>query len=264
MELQVPIIACASPIEITSELNLLGAVITKTQTLQPNEGRFDAYREYDSGTTWNNQGLPNLGIDGFIEKILPRYIETIKENVPIILSIYTDSLFDLHTIIDKINKVKNHIFGIELNVSCPNHVSDKKLIHDHILIIDSLCDIWDKFISVKLSPSVSDDELELLLDNSIRWINCFNSVPLSSVCYNLTGSVSGKFLKDIYLGRIQDIYKKYPEFKIIATGGITNAKDVTDYLNCGATLTGVASHFLKSKHNIQKIVMEYIDSRECI
>lgn len=262
LNLQIPIVASACPIEIQQDLNMLGMVITKSVTMLPIEGNISSYDSYNNYSI-NNQGLPNLGIEKFIETTLPLYNKIIKENIPLVLSIQVNNVCDLNVILTKLQLVKDDFQGIELNISCPN-TANKKEFQDIELVMfcNTVSDYFpDKFFSLKLAPTITDYTLFGISSNTkVEWLNCFNTVPLSNMVYNAKGGITGAFVKDPYINRIKSIKDVFKDrFNVIATGGVFNVKDVSDYISSGADLVGVASHFLNSKGNIKRLVTEYVE-----
>ena len=96
-------------------VNNLGSIVTKAISLEPrsgNKGR--RIMETDAGMI-NSIGLENMGINAFLENVLPKLDE---DRIPYIVNIAGatfDEYIELARICDN-----NRIRAIELNLSCPN------------------------------------------------------------------------------------------------------------------------------------------------
>lgn len=259
--LQIPILASSCPLEINESLNLLGAVITKTVTLNPIEGRVSDLWFSNSNNelhSLNSMGLPNLGIKKFCEIMLPRYLAL---NVPFVISV---SLIDeevigfldiLFAYLSKIDQEK--ILGIELNISCPNIVKSNLSWSR----IDLLCDKIKSFNSnflmfVKLQYSTCDSTIRSYRNCNYDVLNCFNTYPIH---YQGKGyGLGGSSLKQMYAKRIEEI-RSFIDLPIIATGGITCSQDIINYFVSGANLVSVASYFLEDHKNIERLIWDFLD-----
>jgi len=94
----------------------LGAIVTKTVTLRPQEGNPPPRTCETPSGMLNAIGLQNKGVDYFLRKIYPE-LRSLK--VPIIVSIAGKTANEFSTLAKKLDKKKD-ITGIELNLSCPN------------------------------------------------------------------------------------------------------------------------------------------------
>jgi dihydroorotate dehydrogenase (NAD+) catalytic subunit len=252
MDFQIPVISSACPLEITPELNLLGAVITKTVTMQEIEGNPSELHFFENGMSINRLGLANPGIDKFIANVLPRYRQQVE--VPLILSVFVSGLEEFEAFMAKVKPCRDNFAGIELNISCPNY----KPVYNLKEILESFAELDYELLTVKLGATVDDDFLAWLYSIKIRWINCFNTIPLNTLIHKGRGGIGGTFLKELYLPRIKRIRSSF-DFNIIATGGVSKGSDVKDYLEAGASLVGVASYFLENRKNIERLVTDYVN-----
>lgn len=102
----------------------LFTIITKTVTPQPIKGP-KKIRPLRNGW-WNNYGLDNPGISGFLPKNKEK---TDYKNI--IISITARTMPELQMMVDKLNILTPDITAIELNVSCHSYI-----LEDADLIID--------------------------------------------------------------------------------------------------------------------------------
>ena len=98
------------------DVQRLGAVVTKTTTLQPRRGNVpQRIAETPSGML-NSIGLPNGGIDYFIENQLPilRRFETVR-----VVNIAGDTVAQFIEVARRLDRAGG-MDALELNISCPN------------------------------------------------------------------------------------------------------------------------------------------------
>jgi len=106
------------------DLRKLGAIVTKTITLNPREGNPSPRTCETPAGMLNSIGLENPGIDGFIKEKL-FFLK--KMGVPLIISIASiDDPEEFVTLAKRLDKIKG-VSAIELNISCPN-IKNSKLI----------------------------------------------------------------------------------------------------------------------------------------
>src|SRR3989338_10254923 len=106
----------AREFETLAKLKHIGAIITKTITLNPRQGNLMPRICETSAGILNAIGLQNEGIDNFLKEKMP-YLS--KIGIPIIVSISGNNIDEFFILARRIDKLKG-ISGIELNISCPN------------------------------------------------------------------------------------------------------------------------------------------------
>ncbi len=137
------------------DLNELGAIITKSVTMQPREGNPQPRVVETANGMINSIGLQNKGIDYFVEHNLPHLKQF---NTPVIANIAGKSkeeFAELAKILDGQDVVK----GLEVNISCPNVAGGLDFSTDP----DATCAVTEavkaatkKPVIVKLSPNVTN------------------------------------------------------------------------------------------------------------
>lgn len=165
----------------------------------------------DYGGWVNKIGLRNKGIDWAIEKYY--------KQKDIIVSV---AIIENKDIINIANKIPEDL-NIEVNISCPN-VDKSNYFND----LNYFLNPNREWCIIKLSPLVTNNEIDALYENGWRQYHCCNTIP---VC---EGGLSGKSIKPYTLKHISYISDKYPDATIIAGGGIENLDDINEYKKNGA------------------------------
>jgi len=239
------------------DLKELGAIVTKTITLNPRQGnRPPRTCETPSGML-NAIGLENPGINAFLREKLPALK---KYKVPVIVSIASeddpDEFIAMARKLDSINAVS----AIELNISCPNiknhRLRDEKqpLISQDPLttyrLLTRVRKVTKKTLITKLSPNVTSigdiaqacerggsDAVSLINTLLGMSINIESRRPkLASVC----GGLSGPAIKPIAVRMVWEAYNKI-RLPIIGMGGIMNSSDAVEFIIAGATAVSLGT-----------------------
>lgn len=236
------------------DLNCLGAVVLKTLTPTAQKGNLEPHIAFTKNGIINSVGLKNPGI---------KQLEAIINNLNterIIVSIGGYNIEDYLKCVEYINNLaSSKVIGIELNVSCPN-LKSKQIIgadlSDLALITSQVCKLANYPVFVKLTPSVSKitQFAKVAAENGASGLvmcNTFHGLVIDELSGkplvgNKIGGYSGSGIKPIVLNYIYQVYQVV-DIPIIASGGVSSAQDVIDYLSAGASAVqiGTANYFNK-------------------
>jgi len=244
------------------DLNLLGGFITKTITLKPKIGnKPPRILEIENGLM-NSIGLENPGLEIFIKEKLLWLNKNIK--IPLIVSIAGDTIDEFVKIAKILDKQKG-IFGLELNLSCPNikyktkcFAQDKEMLYK---IVKKVKENTKLFVIPKLTGIVDDiTETSILAEKAgADAISLINTIPSLVFLKNnsmFTGGLSGKCIKPIVLKVIQQVNKNI-KIPVIGCGGINDFNDVIDFLKTGAKYVAIGSGLFKNPLLVKEIIMKF-------
>ena len=254
----------------------LGAVISKTCTLEPRIGNPEPRLWSDGTNSLNSTGLANLGIDFYISQVIV--------GKPYIVSIAGIGGDDEYlALLDKIYNCEN-VNGVEINVSCPNIIGKPQLGYDfdrlnnllsrisqHLITCTgtgtgtgtgtSTCTGTDtgKTIGLKLPPYMDANHFETVakIINQNEWIHfitCCNSI---ANCYieengkpviapnDSLGGLGGEAIRPLAMGNVK-IFRKLlnPRVSIIGCGGVSEWLHVEQYIKLGASAVQIGTHLL--------------------
>lgn len=254
-DLKIPIICASGTFGYGDELKGLvnfksiGAITTKTITLQPREGN-PPPRIYETEYgVINSIGLENPGLDGFLEEKLPKLV---KLPVKSIVSAGGFSQEDYETIVKRLDTEKE-IEAFEINLSCPNikmkkmFSQNKELTYD---LVKSLRALTQKTLIVKITPEIDDiveiakaakeagaDALSLVNTFFAMSINIETKKPHLGSIY---GGYSSRAIKPLALYKVWQVYKNV-NIPIIGGGGIENVNDAIEFFLAGATAISIGT-----------------------
>ncbi len=253
-------VLCSTDQELSNLLNSsTGAVLTKSCTSIPRKGNLKPrYFEWNMGSI-NSMGLPNFGIDFYLN-----FLEKKKTKKPIFLSISGLSIEENFFLIKKAN-LYSKITAVELNLSCPNIIdNEEELGYNFYKISDFLKNIFKfnkKPLGIKLPPYFKDKHIKkmaLILNQfPIFFVTCINSLPNGIFIDTKTestvikpkkgfGGIGGPIIKPFALANIRKFYTYLrKDISIIGCGGISCGKDIFEHILCGASAVQIGTQLMK-------------------
>ncbi|UCD15703.1 MAG: dihydroorotate dehydrogenase [Candidatus Omnitrophota bacterium] len=255
LQLASPIVCASGTFGFGEELtglvdfSSIGAVTTKTVTLQPKAGNAPP-RIFDSGCgVINSVGLENPGLESFLNDTLPKIK---KLNTKFIVSIGADTAEEYAEIVKKLDDVKD-VEALEANLSCPN-IKNKKIVSQDkeatYQLIQSLTSLTAKPLIVKITPETVDivgvaraaasggaDAVSLVNTFFAMAIDIETARPYLG---NIYGGYSGPAIKPMSLYRVWRAAAGL-EIPVIGGGGIVNAADAIEFILAGATAVSLGT-----------------------
>ncbi len=244
------------------DLSILGGIVSKGITRYPRKGNPPIrIAETESGMI-NSVGLQNIGIENFIEKEIDNFT---SYNCVSIVNIAGSTMDEYVEMTELLNNTVCDV--IELNLSCPN-VKEGCMAFGGTYegvykTVSEVMKVAKKPIWVKLTPNVSDirgpaKAAEEAGASAISLINTVLGLAVDintrkPVLKNNYGGLSGPAIKPIALRMVNEVYNcvKIP---IIGMGGIMNAKDVLEFIMCGASLVQIGTGNLINPFTCKDIV----------
>lgn len=235
-----------------------GAVTTKSCSLKPRPGYHNpTVLDWGPGLI-NAVGLSNPGVEVMVEEIQAAKKQLAPLDVPIIASIFADTMYDFGPTARFIADGKPDL--IEVNISCPNlddqylqmFAADPYVAAQVTRRVKRETDIP---VLVKLSPNVTDivKIAKAVVEAGADGITAINSLGPGlildietgrPVLAHGTGGLSGPAIRPIAVRCVRDICQAV-DVPVVATGGVTTGRDVVEMLMVGATAVSIGSaiHF---------------------
>jgi len=270
LELKNPVILASGTCGFARELkdlvdiNKLGAIVTKTITLEKKEGNPPPRVVEAPSGMLNSIGLDNDGLKDFMFDKVP-YLESLK--IPVIVSIAGDTVDEFVKLTEETSKVPS-IKAIEVNLSCPNvihkNTNFKFLAQDRVAtgkIISTLRKTTKHTLIAKLSPNVTDikdiaKSAESAGCDAISLINTYPGMLVDTDTMKpklggISGGLSGPAIKPLALKCVWDVYNGV-NVPIIGMGGIMDAGDAIEFMLCGASAVQIGTaNFINPKTPIE-------------
>lgn len=233
------------------DVNRLGAVIAKSVTLQPRQGKPTPRMAETASGMLNAVGLQNQGIDRWLAEDEPWLAE---QGVPTIVSIAGERVADYRELAERLRGLDT-VLAIEANISCPNVEADDTIFacssqgtHD---VIGQITRVADVPVFAKLTPDVTDvTEIAHVAwragATGVSAINTLRGMAIDVEARRpklggVTGGLSGPAIKPVAVRIIHQIHQALPELPIIGIGGVSKVEDVVEFLLAGASAVAVGT-----------------------
>ena len=224
-----------------TDINSIGAIITKTITLSPKAGNPPPRLAEVTSGILNSIGLQNVGVAAFCRDKLP-LLQKLK--TPVIVSIAGETAADYAAVARALNG-KNGIAAIELNLSCPN--LKKQIICQNAQLVNQIISRVKKAcyypVIAKLSPQVADiGALGILAESSgADALSVANTFPGMAINVNtfrpkistVTGGMSGPAIKPLALRCVWETARRV-RIPVLGGGGIATGSDAIEFILAGA------------------------------
>lgn len=231
-------------------LSKLGALITKSITLEPRLGHPPPRTVETASGMLNAIGLANVGIENFIADKLP-FLE--KQKTRVIVNVAGSSIRDYVEVSARLNDCPRAEM-IELNISCPNVDeggieigSDPAQTEKAVAAVRK---VFSRPLIVKLTPNVTDiAELARAAEaggaDVLSLINTLVGTTLDLNTWrprltNNKGGLSGPAIKPVALAMVDRVFN-CTDLPLIGIGGIMTASDVVEFMLVGATAVQVGT-----------------------
>jgi dihydroorotate dehydrogenase (fumarate) len=245
-----------------------GAILTKSATLLSQTGNPQprTWHSPDDKASMNSEGLPNSGIDYYIDD------QTIQETLagcpngttkPYMVSISGKTLDDNLEMLDRIAKVQDKVACVELNLACPNVIGKPIIAYDfdqmRMILKTIQSEKYSFILGLKLPPYLDSKHLQeaasIINEYStmVRFVVCINTIgnalavdevseaPFIASNNGLAG-LSGPAVKYTALANVRQMRQQLkPEIDVIGVGGIESGTDVFQMLLCGASAVQVGT-----------------------
>ncbi len=268
LELKNPVMAASGTFGSGEEfkdfvnINKLGAIITKSITLNQREGNPPPRIVETSSGILNSIGLQNDGIEGFIKNNLP-FLRRVKTVV--IVSIAGQSFNEYKELVRRLDKIER-IDAIEINISCPNVRGGLEFAVEPsstFEVVSLTRKNTRKTLITKLSPNVKDigeiaKAAEEAGTDSVSLVNTFTGMAIdietkAPKLGNLVGGLSGPAIKPIALHMVWEVARQV-KIPVIGMGGIMNYKDALEFIIAGASAVQIGTaNFVNPKAMIEII-----------
>ncbi|MDA1193986.1 MAG: dihydroorotate dehydrogenase [Planctomycetota bacterium] len=235
------------------DVSRLGSVVVKTITTEARAGNPPPRLAELPGGLLNSIGLPNPGVEAYIETYLPKLRSL---GSPLIINIAGHSVDDFGVLAARFAR-EDGIAAFELNMSCPNVASgldystQPKVARQ---VLERVRGETDLPLIAKLSPNVTDIRPigEAVVEGGADAISAINTLVGMLVDWRRRrpvlgrgyGGVSGPCIKPIALRMVRLLFETV-DVPIVGIGGIQDADDAMDFLVAGASViqVGTANYY---------------------
>ncbi len=236
------------------DLSLVGAIVTKTITLNPREGNRPPRLRETPGGLLNSIGLENVGLEKFLDEKLPMAAGLETELIASIAGADAAEFADLASAVGE----RDEVSAVEINISCPNVKRARRPLWADPegigKVVRSARAATQSTLIVKLSPNVADAQSvaeaaeeagadALVVANTLTGMR-IDVDSMTPALGNVFGGLSGRALLPVNLALTWKIAGSV-RLPIIGGGGIASADDALEYILAGATAVQVGTALFK-------------------
>ena len=232
-----------------TDLNRLGAVVTKGVASKPWPGNPTPRIAETYGGMLNAIGLQNPGIDVFVKRDIP----FLKQfDTKIIVNVCGHTTEEYLEVVERL--AAEDVDLLEINISCPNvkeggiaFGQDPKAVE---AITRAVKDVAGQPVIMKLSPNVTDiTEMARAAEaggaDPLSMINTLTGMKIdvhrrAFALANKTGGLSGPAIKPVAVRMVWQCAQAV-SIPIIGMGGIRTWEDAAEFLLAGATAVSVGT-----------------------
>jgi dihydroorotate dehydrogenase (NAD+) catalytic subunit len=254
------------------------AFVSKTITLAPRQGNPPPRLWETPAGLINSIGLPNKGLDGFLDSDLPEIAAILDRaghglersdsssrgqalegsgpssarGIPLVVSVMGFSRDELVVLVAATGQ-RDEVAMLELNVSCPNVETGLVMGADPAettRAVERTRGHTDKPLIVKLTPNASEPQAvaaaaQAAGADAVSLINTLKGMalhPRTSAPWlgGGSGGVSGPAVRAIALEQVYTVARAV-EIPVVGMGGIQTGRHAADFLAAGATAVAVGT-----------------------
>jgi dihydroorotate dehydrogenase (NAD+) catalytic subunit len=225
------------------------AFVSKTITPEPRAGNPPPrIFETPSGMV-NSIGLPNKGLDGFLDHDLPLLAEL---PVPLVVSVMGTSHGEFAALVEGV-AAHAEVAALELNVSCPN-VESGLIVgqqpEETLALMRTVRPLTAKPLIVKLTPNVAEPATVALAAeeggaDAVSLVNTLRAFATEPRTFDAwlgagSGGLSGPAIRAFALAHVGEVAAAV-SLPVIGMGGIESGADALAFLAAGATAVAVGT-----------------------
>jgi dihydroorotate dehydrogenase (NAD+) catalytic subunit len=240
------------------------AFVSKTITPEPRAGNPPARLWETPSGLINSIGLPNKGLDGFLENDLPQLAEL---TVPLIVSVMGTSHDEFARLVEGVAG-RDQVAALELNVSCPN-VKSGLIVgespNEARSLLHRVRPLTEKPLLVKLTPNIADPVPVALAAeeggaDAVSLINTLRAAatdPSSGERWlgGGTGGLSGPAVRAVALAQVGAVASAV-SVPVVAMGGISSGRDAAEMLRAGARIVAIGTESFRDPAAGSRIAAE--------
>lgn len=233
------------------DLRVLGAVVVKSMTLEPWQGKPPPRMVETPSGMLNAIGLQNKGVDYFLQYDL-RALNAAK--VPVIASIAGNTQQEFVRVADRLRGAPG-VIAVEVNISCPN-LEDRSSMFSHDAkatagVIGGVRRCLEVPVFAKLSPNVTSitEIAGAALDAGAAGVSLINTLLGMAIDIEtgkprlggVMGGLSGPAIRPVAVRAVYEVRQAFPDVPIIGMGGVMDYRDTLEMIWAGANAVAVGT-----------------------
>jgi dihydroorotate dehydrogenase (NAD+) catalytic subunit len=225
------------------------AFVSKTITLQARVGNPPPRLWEAQAGMINSIGLPNRGLDGYLDHDLPQLAQL---PVPLVTNVMGSTEDEVARLVEAVD-ARAEVAAIELNVSCPNVKTGLDVGADPVslaALVRTVRPLTRKPLIVKLTPNTADvaavaQAAESEGADAVSLINTLRATALDGRRGGLwlgggTGGLSGPAVRSVALAQVAAVARRVA-IAVVGMGGVAQGRHANDLISVGARLVAIGT-----------------------
>ncbi|HVE68771.1 MAG TPA: dihydroorotate dehydrogenase [Solirubrobacteraceae bacterium] len=274
IELEHPVINASGTFDAIAAIRAFGdevlerfpfsAFVSKTITLAPRQGNPPPRLWEAAAGLINSIGLPNKGLDGYLEHDLPVLA---RLPVPLVVNVMGFTREEVATLVAAVAE-RDEVAGLELNVSCPNVESGLIMGADPretAALVERVRPLTAKPLIVKLTPNATDpaavaEAAEGAGADAVSLVNTLRGMahhPRTGEPWlgAGTGGVSGPAVRAIALAQVAQVAERVT-IPVVGMGGVETGAHAAALLRAGAAVVAVGTESFRDPRAGARVAAE--------
>lgn len=235
-----------------TDLSALGAVVTRSVTLEPRAGGASPRLVESPSGLVNAIGLPGPGVDGFLADELP-WLQ--RAGAVVVVSVWAEHPGDVAKVAQRLRHVDG-IAAIEVNLSNPAGTPARDEVSAAAGVVHQVrrntaagvpvfaklgADAGDLVAVARSVIAAGADGLSLI--NAVRAV-AVDAQLCRPALGGVFGGLSGPAIRPIALRAVWEVHDQLPTVPIVAAGGVTTGTDALEMILAGASAVAVGTALL--------------------
>jgi dihydroorotate dehydrogenase (NAD+) catalytic subunit len=232
-------------------LGELGAVVVKSQAIEPWPGNPPPRVHETPGGMLNSVGLQGDGVKTWLADELPR-IE--RHDARVVASIWGRTTDDYRAAAEVLGDPPASVVALEVNLSCPNldgHTMFAESATDAASVVAAVSSTTRLPVWAKLTAQVTDivPIATAVRDAGATAVTLINTLPgmvldterRAPVLGARTGGLSGPAIHPVAVRTVYDVHHALPDLPIVGVGGVAGAVAAIELMLAGAAAVQIGT-----------------------
>ncbi|HZD74316.1 MAG TPA: dihydroorotate dehydrogenase [Actinomycetota bacterium] len=233
------------------DLARIGAVVTKSVSLEPRRGRPTPRMAETPSGMLNAIGLQNPGVEAFCRGDL-RFLA--ESGARVVASAVGRNVEEFARVAGRLSR-EEAVHLIEVNLSCPNVDSRGEVFATHAgmaaMVVRAVKEVVRQPVLAKLTADVTDlvAVAAAVVEAGADGLTLINTLLGMAVDVHrrrpklaaVTGGLSGPAIRPVAVRCVWQVARAMPEVPIVGVGGVMTGEDAAELLLAGATAVQVGT-----------------------
>lgn len=251
------------------DLGRLGAVVVKSQAIEPWEGNPPPRVHETPGGMLNSVGLQGDGVKTWLADELPALL---GHDARVVASIWGRTTHDYRAAAEVLGEAPPSVIALEVNLSCPNlngHAMFAQSPDDAAEVVGAVTAASHLPVWAKLTAHVTDivPVARSVRDAGATAVTLINTLPgmvldverRQPVLGAGGGGLSGPAIHPVAVRAVYDVHRAVPDLAIVGVGGVASGVAAVELMLAGASAVQVGTANFADPRATERVLTELIE-----